>query len=79
MEWQWYIERPAGCKTFGDLADVLVKIVHSHINATCTRVDVVFDHYKEVSMKQDTRDNRAANNNQSIRRRINNRDVPLPH
>ena len=72
------IGRPAGCKTFHNLADVLVKSVHSHIKATCTRVDVVFDHYEDVSMKQGTRDNRAADNNQSIRRRIDNREVHLP-
>jgi len=72
------IGKPADSKSFGDLADVFVRGVHSHISNTCTRVDVAFDHYEATSVKGDTRVKRTASHHRPIRRRIENRDVPLP-
>ena len=53
------IGKPADATNFGDLADIFAMNVFSHFSSTCTRVDVVFDMYKTVSAKADTRIHRA--------------------
>ena len=71
------IGKPATCKTFGDLADVFVKVVHSNLSDRCPRVDVAFDHYEEKSVKGGTREKRSLRRSRPIRRRIENINVPL--
>lgn len=64
------------CATFGDLADIFIKLVEQ-IGKGFSRVDIVFDHYRTASVKSLTRQKRS-NTSQPIRRSIENRNVPLP-
>ena len=68
--------RPAKAETFGDLGEVFAKNV-MRFSATYERIDVVFDRYKEDSVKHSTRMRRTKTCH-PIRRAIENRDVPLP-
>ena len=72
------IGKPAGAKTFGDLAEAFSSAVFSHFSATCTQVDVTFDRYKKTSIKSGTRTKRACAQSKPIRRNIGNKEVPLP-
>ncbi len=49
------IGKPHGSHTFGNLADAFIQSVKCHLSETCTRVDVVFDQYKQHSIKCGTR------------------------
>lgn len=69
--------KPTGAKTFGDLADVFVASVFSFLHDTCSRVDVVFDRYEKDMVKNASRITRSKGS-RPIRRKIENRDVPLP-
>lgn len=71
------IGKPVGATTFGDLADSFSKSILSHFKAA-TRVDVVFDQYRNNSIKSGTRTRRAGVKGRSIRRVIEGRTVPLP-
>ena len=56
--------KPQGCKTFGDYADVFMKIVRNHFTEHVTRVDVVFDRYtSKDSIKSATRLKRTGKKN----------------
>ena len=72
------ISKPSGCDTFGDFADVFVSSVHSHLSQHCNRVDVAFDHYKVISIKEGARVKRGSSQLRPIRRKVEHRSVPLP-
>ena len=72
------IGRPDSSLTFGDLADVFSASVMKNFSTCCIRVDVLFDRYKELSIKSSTREQRARNS-RPIRCVIHNREVKLPY
>lgn len=67
--------KPAKCKSFGEYATTFSEIVLKNKHHA-QRIDVVFDHYKEDSIKSATRQKRGSQN--SIHRVIEKYDVPLP-
>jgi hypothetical protein len=68
--------RPDKALTFGDLADIYVSTVLK-LGLKYQRIDVVFDRYRDESIKGATR-TRRSKSARAIRRSIENRDVPLP-
>ena len=70
------VGKPADNKTFGDLADTFVTAVLK-MGTSYNRIDVVFDRYKEDSIKAGTRHNRSKHA-KPIRRMVEGRHVPLP-
>ena len=70
------IGKPVDDVTFGDLADTFVTSV-LQTGSRYQRVDVVFDRYRDASIKSKTRIRRTKTA-RPIRRVIENRDVPLP-
>ena len=66
----------ANAKTFGDLSDIYVKAVLK-AGAKYHRIDVVFDRYREQTIKSVTR-TRRTKSCRPVRRLIEGRDVPLP-
>lgn len=71
------IGKPANAHNFGELADRFVASVFSHFSDTCSRADVVFDRYEAHTIKDTTRILRTGKT-RPIRRKVDNRDVPLP-
>lgn len=71
------VGKPAGCKTFGDLADTIIQSVCSNFTGNCTRVDVLFDQYGTQSIKSGTRSKRRRGI-RPVRRVIEDRNVRLP-
>lgn len=63
--------------TFGKLADTITQSVFEHFSETCPRVDVIFDSYRQNSVKQGTRDARSLGTRQ-IRRVIDQQEISLP-
>ena len=61
-------------KTFGEFADDFTDTVSRNCGS---RIDVVFDRYQDHYIKGATRDKRSRSR-RSIRRLIENRDVPFP-
>lgn len=49
------IGKPPGLQTFGDLADNFARKVTCMFSARCTRIDIVFDRYNDMSIKDSTR------------------------
>ncbi len=72
------IGKPKDAATFGDLAYCFAMNVMSHLRDKCTRVDVVFDDYREKSVKSAARSHRSNKQHKPIRRTISGGDVPLP-
>ena len=70
--------KPSKAKTFGDLADSFVKLVLQNFSEHTTRIDVVFDSYKNNSIKSATRAKRKSKSTPLVRRDIQDRNVPLP-
>ena len=68
--------RPAKAETFGDFGEIFAKNV-MRFSGTYERIDVVFDRYKEDSVKHSARVRRTKTCH-PIRRASENRDVPLP-
>jgi len=68
--------KPAGLRTFGELADSFIDTVKSHGNLS-DRIDVLFDRYEERSIKEGTGVIRSGGV-KTVRRIISNRDVKLP-
>ena len=68
--------KPAGLRTFGELADSFIDTVKSHGNLS-DRIDVLFDWYEERSIKEGTRVIRSGGV-KTVRMIISNRDVKLP-
>ena len=66
----------ASCGNFGELADHFIKSILWH-GKICDRIDIVFDRYRDSSIKENTR-NRRTKKQKPIRKLITNRDVPLP-
>jgi len=71
------IGKPANTHNFGQFADRFVASVFSHFSQSCSRVDVVFDRYEAHTIKDTTRISRTGKI-RPIRRKVDNRDVPLP-
>lgn len=71
------IGKPVGAKTFGDVADVFTASVLQSGNPYA-RIDVVFDRYREESIKSGTRTKRTKTS-RPIRRLVEGRSVPLPN
>ena len=71
------IRKPANAKCFGDLAHVFTTSAFSHLNGTCSRVDVVFDRHEKQNFKDATHLHRTCRN-RPIRRKVENKDAPLP-
>ena len=69
------IGRPQMSHTFEDFATVFLKGVHQY-GLPFTRIDVVFDRYDRLSIKEGTWTNRKKG--KPIRRVIGTPDVPLP-
>ena len=70
------IGRPKEAKTFGDLSDTIVMNIFKNFEFS-TRVYVIFDTYNPTSIKEATRQKRAAAA-KSIRRIVEGPSVPLP-
>ncbi|MES9881148.1 MAG: hypothetical protein ABW185_09730, partial [Sedimenticola sp.] len=70
------IGKPSTATNFGDLADIFVKSV-IQTGSSYNRIDIVFDRYREMSIKSSTRARRTKSA-QPIRRVVENREVPLP-
>ena len=68
--------KPADAVTFGDLADTYVKTVLKG-GSKYQRIDIVFDRYREETIKGTTRI-RYTKAARPIRRLVEGRDVPLP-
>lgn len=68
--------KPEKAVTFGDLADTYVRAVLK-AGSNYQRIDVVFDRYREETIKGATR-TRRTKAARPIRRLVENRDVPLP-
>ena len=70
------IGRPAGTKTFGELADIFVcSVMQSRFHSG--RIDIVFDRYYSTSIKSNTRKKRSKSS-RPIRKVVNDESVPLP-
>lgn len=69
--------KPPRCKTFGDYAKTFEKTVMKQILGTVSRIDVVFDQYRPLSIKSTTRSKRAGQT-RPIHKVINRDDLPLP-
>ena len=69
------IGRPQMSHTFEDFATVFLKVVHQY-GLPFTRIDVVFDRYDRLSIKEGTWTNRKKG--KPIRRVLGTPDVPLP-
>jgi hypothetical protein len=72
------IGKPKNFRSFGDYADVFSELVLKHFSYDVMRVDLVFDNYKDESIKCMTRKHRAGNECKLIRRVIEGRNVPVP-
>lgn len=70
------IGKPCDAKTFGDLADTFTSSIF-HSGRAYDRIDVVFDRYRDESIKSNTRQRRTKTT-RPIRRIVEGRDVPLP-
>ena len=70
------IGKPNDITTFGQLGDIFVKNVMSHFKS-CTRIDVLFDRYTDLSIKSGTRCKRTGTF-RPIRRLIDSVNVKLP-
>ena len=68
--------KPDAAVTFGDLADTYVKSVLK-AGSEYHRIDVVFDRYRDETIKGTTR-TRRSKTARPIRRLVEGRDVPLP-
>ena len=68
--------KPDNAVTFGDLADIYVRAVLK-AGSKYQRVDIVFDRYREETIKSPTR-TRRTKAARPIRRLVEGRDVPLP-
>ena len=66
-----------GLKTFGDLVDVVTKMILSNLKGNCFRVDVVFDQYNAKSIKSGTRIKRRRCH-RPVRRLVQDRNSKLP-
>ena len=69
--------KPSNASTFGDLAECFCDQVFSNLRGSQTRLDIVFDEYRQKSIKADTRASRSAKR-RKIRRIIDGRGVRLP-
>lgn len=49
------VENQAGARTFGEGSDLFLKYVALHVSGRCKNVEVVFDRYRENSVKDGTR------------------------
>lgn len=70
------IGKPTGLVTFGDFANTFVQSV-LNAGTMFNHIDVVFDHYYDVSIKSATR-RRRSQGTRPIRRIIEHANVPLP-
>ena len=69
--------KPPGIKTFGDIANIFTETVFK-MGAKYQRIDVVFDRYRDESIKSGTRVKRKQSH-RPVRRKIeNDSTVPLP-
>ena len=66
-----------GLKTFGELVDVVTKMILSNLKGNCFRVDVVFDQYNAKSIKSGTRIKRHGCH-RPVRRLVQDRNLKLP-
>ena len=69
--------KPPNCKTFGDYAKTFQKTVLKQFCGTVSRIDIVFDQYRLLSIKSTTRSKRVGRT-RPIRKVINRDDLPLP-
>ena len=69
--------KPSNATTFGDLADSFCNQVFSNLRGTQTRLDIVFDDYRQKSIKSGARVQRTTSK-WKIRRIIDGRNVRLP-
>jgi hypothetical protein len=71
------IGKPVAAKTFGDLADVFTRSIFQS-GMQYLRIDVVFDRYRDESIKAGTRTKRTKTS-RPIRRIVEGQEVPLPN
>ena len=67
----------ANCDYFGELADQFINSVMWQGNS-CDRIDIVFDRYRDSSIKESTR-KRRTKNQKAIRKSATERGIRLPH
>ena len=53
------IGKPTTANTFGELADVYCRSVFRHFHGTCKTLDVIFDSYRELTIKGKARERRS--------------------
>ena len=68
---------PSKCKTFGDYANNFENNVIKEFSGSVSRIDVVFDQYRLLSIKSTTRSKRAGQK-RLIRKVIDRDDLQLP-
>ena len=71
------IGKPTTAKTFGDLANIFCISVFKHFSETCKRIDLIFDTYRQKSIKANTRERRTSKN-RKICRIIDTGSVQIP-
>jgi hypothetical protein len=72
------LQKPKGAQTFGDYADTFAENIFGHFRDGCTRVDVIFDAYKDNSIKTATRQKRSGKT-RKVRRIVDSGSVVLPY
>ena len=77
MSLVYTIGKPNELKTFGELADIILRAITSNLKGNCTRVDVIFDQYNALSVKSGTRVKRGKGR-RPVRRLVENRASKLP-
>ena len=56
------IGKPTTAKTFGDLANIFCKSIFKHFSGPCKRIYVIFDTYRQKTIKAITRRRRTSKN-----------------
>ena len=78
MAFVWSTVKKANCKTFGDYAQLFCTSVGDYVQRhNAARVDVVFDRYRENSIKSTAR-NRRHNDNTNPRKELQGSHTPFP-
>jgi hypothetical protein len=64
-------------KTFGEWSDNFQQYVNSQFTESCKRVDIVFDRYQEMSVKEGTRAKRSRDKGKGIKRMVESKDQKI--
>ena len=61
------VSKPTTAKTLGDLANIFCKLVFKHFSGPCKRIDVIFDTYRQKTIKANTQQRRTSKNRKICR------------